>query len=84
MASGDTEFTQGIKIIVSGYWWADGPGWVVVEKFVGILDEWRERPIAFNQGAFCRVKRRASLTATQLAGGPSWFRYLSPASTKDL
>ena len=51
MASGGTEFTQGIKIIVSGYWWADGPGRVVVKKFVGVLDEWRERPIAFNQGA---------------------------------
>ena len=50
MASGGTEFTQGIKIIVSGYWWANGPGWVVVQKFVGVLDEWRERPIAFNQG----------------------------------
>ena len=51
MVSRGTEFTQGIKIIVSGYWWANGPGWVVVQKFVGVLDEWRERPIAFNQGA---------------------------------
>ena len=51
MASGGTEFTQGIKIIVSGYWWADGPGWVVVQKLVGVLDELRERPVAFNQGA---------------------------------
>ena len=51
MASGGTELTQGVKIIVSGYCWADGSGWVVVQKLVGVLVELRERPVAFNQGA---------------------------------
>ena len=51
----------------------------------GIEDSgWLAASRKLSSRAFGRVDRRASLTAAQLAGGPSWFRYLSPASTKDL